>query len=117
MNSHQGSLLLQRARREGAKLRVAQDGGVLLDAPHRFPMDLLTELKRHREDIASALRDEAEFEAALRPFLPTLRSGVIDLATGRTGWLWGATGHGLIIDFGQGTPLLTLDPREVCLVP
>jgi hypothetical protein len=117
MNSHRGSSLLQRARREGARLRVAQDGGVLLDAPHLFPMDLLTELKRYREDVANALRDEAEFEDALRSFLPKLRSCVVDRATGRTGRLWGATRHGLIIDFGQGTPLLTLDPREVCLVP
>jgi hypothetical protein len=115
MNSHQGSLQLQRARREGAKFRVVQDGGVLLDAPHRFPMDLLTELKRHREYVASALRDEAEFKAALRSFSPTLCSTFVDRATGLEGWLRGATRHGLIIDFGPGTPRLTLDPREVSL--
>jgi len=80
-------------------------------------MDLLTELKQHRDDVATALREEAEFDAALPSFLPTLRLSVLDKATGRTGRVWGATRHGVIIDFGHGTPLLTLDPRDVGLVP
>jgi hypothetical protein len=117
MNSQQGSRLVQRTRREGAELRVNQDGGVLLGAPHHFPMDLLTYLKRYCEEVANAFKDGAEFEAAPRSDLPTLFSTFVDRATGRQGWFWGATRHGLIINFGPGSPLLTLDLREVSLVP
>jgi hypothetical protein len=40
----------------------------------------------------------------------------VNRKSGAEGRLWGATRHGLIIDFGHGAPLLTLDLREVSLV-
>lgn len=105
--------LIHRARLEGAVLSLGSEGKVLLDLPNTFPVDLLDDLRSHRDDVAAALRDQAEEEAALRDWLPKFGSPVRDRATGRTGTLWGATKHGLIVDFGPGAPLLTLDPRSV----
>lgn len=104
---------MERARFEGARLLMGAHGAVVLDSPGDFPEELLHELKLGREAVAAALREEAEFEAALRSWLPAYGSPAVDRSTGRTGLLWGATARGLIVDFGAGAPLLTMDPRDV----
>ncbi|MBV6457226.1 MAG: hypothetical protein HONBIEJF_00333 [Fimbriimonadaceae bacterium] len=105
--------VIHRARIEGAHLKLGPDGKILLDFPERFPLSLLAELRTQRDAVAAVLQDEADEETALRRWFPNYGVPVFDRKTGRSGKVWGATKHGLIVDFGLGTPLLTLDPREV----
>lgn len=108
-----GWYLISRARVQGASFGLNDEARVVLDVPERFPSSLLAELRAQRDVVAAALEDEAENEEALRKWFPNYGAQVLDRETGRTGRLWGATKRGLIVDFGPGTPLLTLDPRAV----
>ncbi len=117
MKSTNGERLVHQARYAGVSLRIKEGGVIGLTTAHPIPSELLDDLKRNRDAVLSALRDEAEFEKALTKWLPSLGSAVKDTATGRVGRVWGATRHGLIVDYGPGAPLLTLDPRQVTLLP
>ncbi len=113
MKPTNGERLVRQARNAGATLRIKEGEVIGLTSVRPVPSELLDDLKRNRDAVLSALRDEAEFEKALTKWLPSLGSAVKDVATGRVGRIWGATRHGLIVDYGPGAPLLTLDPRDL----
>jgi hypothetical protein len=69
-----GTRLVVRARAEGAKLWIKDSGAIGILFPNEFPEELLLDLRHFRDEVAGALREEAEIEVALRRGSPATES-------------------------------------------
>lgn len=106
-------ILLSVLRVEGAVVNLDNDGSVVIVPKRPLPAHLIDSLRANKAAVVRALEDEAGLNAALLDWLPLRGSKVRDVKTGKEGVLWGVHGHGVTVDFGSGTCLLTLDPRHV----